>query len=101
MSNANDELRDTAERLARRAAQRYWDAATQYGQKLSELSQGNAKLADVARTGAELAIEEARDLVETGVALTEAYYRWVLALAGVRPAERAPVGPAEPAPGGT
>jgi hypothetical protein len=85
MSNSLDEIKDATTKILRRAAAHYGDAATEYGHVLAAYSKGNADAVEVAKTGFNLALREAQSLVENGVALSGAYYRWAFSLIGVRP----------------
>ena len=84
MSNSFDEIKDSATKILRKAAAHYGSAATEYGQVLEAYSKGNADAVKVAQTGFNLALREAGNLVENGIALGGAYYRWAFSLIGVR-----------------
>jgi len=84
MSTSFDEIKDATGKILRRAAAHYGDAATQYGDVLAAYSKGNADAIEVAKTGFNLALREAGNLVENGVALSGASYRWAFSLIGVR-----------------
>ena len=84
MSNALDDITGVANKILRRSAQRYAVSVNRYGAALAGYGDGKKELLDVARTGLDVAVGEARGAIELGVSLGEAYYRWSAGLIGIR-----------------
>jgi hypothetical protein len=90
MSNAMEDIQNTTNKLLRRAALRYAEELNRYGAVLAGYGEGKKGLADVARSGLDAAVGEARGAIELGVAVAEAYYRWSADLVGIKVAEPRP-----------
>jgi hypothetical protein len=84
MSTLQSEIEDDITQLLRTTARQYGEALVQYGGTFAAYGRGEIDAREVAQRTLNMAIGEARRVVETDVGLGFSYAKWAASLVGIK-----------------
>src|SRR5262249_11105132 len=95
---AAKEAREQAQEILRRAVGNYGQSVAGDLKTFADFGKGEASMVDVAKAGAAIAGQTSKSFVESSLAMSQAYYKWLLSFSGTMrtSSSKAPTSPSSP-----